>query len=428
MAATATLLLAAALGLSLIASPLPRIPEHLLGHRALYFDNFIRKEVAATLVEIMKQKKTFPTNVNDLQFYKTIHEHIGEARPVGADGTCDHPFLVPSSDRSLCILPGRIDVGRHFIKYGGNGGLKESYARLVSRVQSFGQYIFELDATMQGLFTEPIFLEAATGVCPGDKPHLDPFQFNYIMQVPGQTVAMHLDAPYFWGASRFSLPQWLLVCMVFSGLFRDRFVDQVQVVAYLHEWAAPDRGGSFVYWNDNTGAAHRVAPNPLSGSSMDGSKTVHAADVYMPETAMPVFDKSADNALVYLAQDRWALVSNNATLAEYATSDLRMTVVYRARCFTSPGEAELFRAQMTEPSQQLSLESILGVFAADLVRQGKMASVSEALSMDRLDLALLLLDTYAVYPLPQHSLMPYNYCALGRTHPGLAPILALFCD
>jgi hypothetical protein len=40
---------------------------------------------------------------------------------------------------------------------------------------------------------------------------------------------MHLDAPYFWGASRVSVPQWLLVSMVFSGLFQDKFVDQVQV-------------------------------------------------------------------------------------------------------------------------------------------------------------------------------------------------------
>ena len=121
---------------------------------------------------------------------------------------------------------------------------------MISRVQSFGNFIFELDDTMQSLFKEPRFLEvtrhvpllqrglqlltlppvlqAALGVCPKHKPFLDPFQFNFIMQVltpssvifplfhpppqvPGQTVAMHLDAPYFWGASRVSVPQWLLV-------------------------------------------------------------------------------------------------------------------------------------------------------------------------------------------------------------------------
>lgn len=37
----------------------------------------------------------------------------------------------------------------------------------------------------------------------------DPFQFNFILSVPGQTVALHLDAPYFLGATRFQVPQWL---------------------------------------------------------------------------------------------------------------------------------------------------------------------------------------------------------------------------
>ena len=48
-----------------------------------------------------------------------------------------------------------------------------------------------------------------------------------------------------------------------------------KVVAYLHEWT-DDRGGAFVYWKDNSGKMHSVPPSPLSGSSVDGSKTVHA--------------------------------------------------------------------------------------------------------------------------------------------------------
>ena len=49
------------------------------------------------------------------------------------------------------------------------------------------------------------------------------------MQVPGQTVPLHIDGAYFWGATRFQMPQWLLAAMVFSGLFQDLFVDQVSV-------------------------------------------------------------------------------------------------------------------------------------------------------------------------------------------------------
>ncbi len=38
-------------------------------------------------------------------------------------------------------------------------GLKESYERMISRVQSFGNFIFDLDDTMRDLFKQPLFLE-----------------------------------------------------------------------------------------------------------------------------------------------------------------------------------------------------------------------------------------------------------------------------
>ncbi len=50
------------------------------------------------------------------------------------------------------------------------------------------------------------------------------------MNVPGQTVAHHVDGVYFWGATRFQFPQWLLAAMKFSGFWEDRFVNQVQTV------------------------------------------------------------------------------------------------------------------------------------------------------------------------------------------------------
>ena len=40
-------------------------------------------------------------------------------------------------------------------------------------------------------------------------PAQERFQFNFILSVPGQTVALHLDSPYFLGATRFQVPQWL---------------------------------------------------------------------------------------------------------------------------------------------------------------------------------------------------------------------------
>jgi len=91
------------------------------------------------------------------------------------------------------------------------------------------------------LFEDQKFRHMAQTICPDDQQHLDPFQFNIIIQTPGQSVATHIDGVYFWGASRFQFPQWLLAVMKFSGLFEDRFVHQVQVVAYLHNWAPEEK-------------------------------------------------------------------------------------------------------------------------------------------------------------------------------------------
>ena len=49
----------------------------------------------------------------DLKFYSTANEHIGEAVDAEPDGSCTHPFLVPNSARTQCVLPGRIDIGKH---------------------------------------------------------------------------------------------------------------------------------------------------------------------------------------------------------------------------------------------------------------------------------------------------------------------------
>jgi hypothetical protein len=127
---------------------------------------------------------------------------------------------------------------------------------MISRVSSFGRYMFEtVDQypVVVKLFAQDKFQDAAKGICPADKQFLDPFQFNFIMQVPGQTVATHIDGAYFWGATRKEVPQWLLACMGFSGLFRDKFIDQVQVVGYLHDWQpTAEHGGTFVYYNNNS--------------------------------------------------------------------------------------------------------------------------------------------------------------------------------
>ena len=102
------------------------IPEHMLNNRVVYQTDLLTEDVAAQLRNLTKHMKTFPTNLNDLKFYKTTHEHIGEAAPLEADGSCANPFLKTSIEKTSCVLPGRIDVGRHWIMTGGPNALRES--------------------------------------------------------------------------------------------------------------------------------------------------------------------------------------------------------------------------------------------------------------------------------------------------------------
>ena len=189
-------LVAVFFGSPLLVAVLPprilRLPAHMLGP-AVYEEGLLSVAQAATLRSLVKQIKDYPTNTNDLSFYKTRHEHIGEAQPIEAGGACADPFLVPNGNRTLCVLPGRIDIARHFILTGGPmEGLREPYESLASRVQSFGAYMFNLSEYPEvgKLFDSPRFLQLARRVCPPSKQHLDPFQFNFIIQLPGQTVTV----------------------------------------------------------------------------------------------------------------------------------------------------------------------------------------------------------------------------------------------
>lgn len=57
---------------------------------------------------------------------------------------------------------------------------------------------------------------------------------------------------------------------------------QVQVVGYLHNWVpSPSKGssGEFIYYNHNNASGQTMQPLPRSGNLVDGTKTVHAAQV-----------------------------------------------------------------------------------------------------------------------------------------------------
>lgn len=424
-------LVAALVAVVLYRLPRIDIPQHMQNHKMSFIPDLISKQSHTELNALMRELAEYPSNiVADLITggFVAEHEHVGEAQPIGDDGKCSHPFLVPNLNRTHCILAQRVDIGKHFVLTGGPDAIREPYNQMIDRLSSFGRYMFDIDKypVITKLFSEDHFQAAARSVCPADQQVLDPFQFNFIIQVPGQTVASHIDAPYFWGASRRQFPQWLLACMVFSGLYSDLFVNQIQVVGYLHSWHSDKVGGDFIYFPTNSDVAKLVPATPRAGSVIDGSKTVHAALVYRPKELAPSLSKDTYSALRYAGNETWHLMVDENVYRVYDNNDLRVSIVYRARCFKSEEDKNKYHSLPREA--MMKLEDVLKTLSDELIRRGQMTA-QEAQSLSRLDLALRLIDGYIRYPLPAAStaLIPYNYCALPRLMPWTKPVIDMLC-
>lgn len=102
------------------------------------------------------------------------------------DGTCPHQFLVPNKGNTMCVLPSRIDIAKHFFTFGGRTGLKETYESLASRLQVFTGFLFKdlNDPALAPLFKSDSYIKAATASC-GGKTVFDPIQLGIIITLPG---------------------------------------------------------------------------------------------------------------------------------------------------------------------------------------------------------------------------------------------------
>jgi hypothetical protein len=112
-------------------------------------------------------------------------------------------------------------------------------------------------------------------------------------------------------------------------------------------------------------------------------------------------------------------------VASYQEDDLRISLVYRARCFASAQEAQRYANQ--PESEKMTLKGILETLYDDLVNNKIVSSREELDAMTIVDRAFLIMNTYVKYPLPPAdvALVPVNYCALGKKYPILNPLLKL---
>ena len=191
------------------------------------------------------------------------------------------------------------------------------------------------------------------------------------------------------------------------------------------------QGGNFVWYNNET-SWQSVLPMPRSGSVVDGSKMLHAATIYRPDVKAPHMDKSKDNVLKFMGGDRWEVQSDGLTIQNYTTDDLRVTIVYRAKCFKDATELEAYKE--FESTNTMDLDAILEKLTTDMIDKGVLRKENRT-KMTRLELAFKIVETYIRYPLPpfQIARVPFNYCALPAVLPSfilpiLEPLFKVFCE
>lgn len=363
--------------------------------------------------------------------YQTVKEdatslvtHIGEMTDVLPDGTCPHSYLTIRiiNNQSKCVLPDRIDVAHHHFKSGGISGRKEMFEKMVGRLLAFNKILHRDSlSTVPGietLFSSPKYLEAVATICPNN-PVIDPIQLGIIILVPGQEVAVHYDVPWFKGATRYDFPQWLLVAMEQSGLFKDYLTPQIQGVAYIHRFNVT--GGGFVFWNndvDNNSLDIPAIPN--TGIVLDGSVVAHG-----------VYPFGHGDSLKMNPHHRYQLVENSGNWIiwnvdqEYSLNqtfeadDFRVSLVWRSRCFASEKEK-----QEWHQAPKMDIDAVLERLKSDLHRRGLLNDND----ITSLDLAILIIETYIRYPYSKEAWIPLNYCLLSKSHPILTPILEWLCD
>jgi hypothetical protein len=182
-----------------------------------------------------------------------------------------------------------------------------------------------------------------------------------------------------------------------------------------------------VFYNDENGSLSSFQSYSLSGNAVDGSKLVHAARVYEKKAKVPVMDKTKLTILKYSAdKDTWNLYSDDQILQSYRTDDLRITIVYRARCFASL--EDLDRYHTPSSYEQLTVEDILETFLNDLEAK-RVISSDRRKTISKFDLADLIMSTYIKYPLPskEAAILPHNYCAVSKVIPWIEPVLSFIC-
>ncbi|MGI9288507.1 MAG: hypothetical protein ACR2P1_24190 [Pseudomonadales bacterium] len=258
-------------------------------------------------------------------------------------------------------LPQRFDAGLNYIAGGLDGsGNDDDVATAASRTNYFREtYAYGDDIQAAGIeaFMDRTELKDTAREISGC-PNIVPAIVYANLLIPGQELAVHTDVPEFRGANRKTVPQWLLVTMLHSGLFDEWRIPIVTCVS----WFGAASGGAFTFYPGGSLEPRQSIPAiHNSAIILDTDKVFHGVErVNQTQPDLPSINQQT--RLHFSGKDRWQLREGDSALAEYSWPELRYSISWKAYCFASEEEESLWR----EGSNDLNVDFILDRIETDL--------------------------------------------------------------
>ncbi|MFT4822241.1 MAG: hypothetical protein ACI9DH_001640 [Halioglobus sp.] len=286
-------------------------------------------------------------------------------------------------------LPQRFDVGLNYFDSGIDGlGNDDAPAIAASRTNYFREtyaYGNVIEAPGIQAFMEHSALRATARQI-SNRDNIVPAIVYANLLIPGQELAIHTDVPEFRGANRKLTPQWLLVCMLHSGLFEQWRVPILTCVS----WFGHSRGGAFTFYLEGPGSPrHAIPATHNSAILIDTDMVFHGVErvsQLLPD--LPVI--SQHTRLFFCEGRRWELREGEQVLGEYLWEDLRYSISWKAYCF----EDEAEQLTWSEGSDELSLDKILAMLEADLRERDVLSGPRP----EPTEFALMMVENFIKFP------------------------------
>ena len=286
-------------------------------------------------------------------------------------------------------LPQRFDVGINYVDRGLHGsGNNDTPEIAASRTNYFREtYAYGRDVKAPGIepfLAHPALSQTAREI--SGCANIVPAIVYANLLVPGQELAIHTDVPEFRGINRKTVPQWLLVVMLHSGLFDKWRVPILTCVS----WFGSAGGGAFTFYPE--GAEGKRAAIPAQHNSailIDTDKVFHGVERVargLPE--LPAIGQHT--RLHFCGDDKWQLREADAILADFDWSQVRYSISWKAYCFIDDSAEEIWR----DGSDDLSVEDILNTLEAALRASGALSGSRP----EPTEFALKLVSTFVHFP------------------------------